>query len=120
MPKIRTVIPINAKAGKSVIQVTNPKTGKPVRTRVPADAVPGQAIEIDLPEDPDEQVDRPEQRARTPEAPQSARSKNVAAEELGIPIKRDANNDGMSPNCHIYISSHLLDKPQPNRDDIYI
>jgi len=51
MGKIKTVIPVNAKPGKSVIQVVNPRTGKPVRTRVPPEAVPGQAIEIEIPDE---------------------------------------------------------------------
>ncbi len=45
------MIPANAKPGKSVIQVLNPQTGKPVRAKVPKEAVPGQAIELDLPDD---------------------------------------------------------------------
>ena len=54
MTKVRTVIPINAKPGKSVIQVTNPLTGKPVRAKVPKDAIPGQTVELDIPDDPTE------------------------------------------------------------------
>jgi hypothetical protein len=51
MVKIRTVIPQNAKPGTSVIQVVNPKTNKPTRIRVPANAQPGQVIELELPDD---------------------------------------------------------------------
>ena len=51
MVKIRTVIPPNAKPGTSVIQVVNPKTNKPTRIRVPANAQPGQVIELELPDD---------------------------------------------------------------------
>jgi hypothetical protein len=56
MVKIRTVIPPNAKPGTSVIQVVNPKTNKPTRIRVPANAQPGQVIELELPEDPNRSI----------------------------------------------------------------
>lgn len=56
MVKIRTVIPPNAKPGTSVIQVVNPKTNKPTRIRVPANAQPGQVIELELPEDPSRSI----------------------------------------------------------------
>lgn len=52
MTKVRTVIPANATPGKSLLQVVNPKTGKPVRVKIPADAVPGALIELQLPDDP--------------------------------------------------------------------
>jgi hypothetical protein len=50
MTKVRTVIPPNAKPGQSVIQVKHPKTGKPTRVQVPKNAVPGQMIELELPD----------------------------------------------------------------------
>lgn len=56
MVKIRTVIPPNAKPGTSVIQVVNPKTNKPTRIRVPSNALPGQVIELELPEDPNRSI----------------------------------------------------------------
>jgi hypothetical protein len=52
MTKIRTLIPENARPGKSIIQVINPRTGKAVRVRVPKEAIPGQAIELDIPDEP--------------------------------------------------------------------
>ena len=51
MTKVRTVIPANAKPGKSVIQVMHPKTGKPTRVRVPKAAIPGQMVELELPDE---------------------------------------------------------------------
>lgn len=53
MTKVRTVVPANAKPGKSIIQVIHPKTGKAVRTTIPKDAVPGQMVEIEIPDDSD-------------------------------------------------------------------
>jgi hypothetical protein len=49
--RIRTLIPANAKPGVSLIQVTNPKTGRPARILVPKSAVPGKMIELELPDD---------------------------------------------------------------------
>ena len=53
MVKIRTVIPASAKPGSSIIQVMHPKTGKPNRVRVPIGAIPGQVIELELPDAPE-------------------------------------------------------------------
>lgn len=64
MTKVRTVIPINAKPGKSVIQVTHPTTGRPVRAKVPRDAIPGQTVELDIPDDSKEQDNTTESTAR--------------------------------------------------------
>lgn len=50
MTKIRTVIPSNAKPGQSIIQVTHPKTGKPTKILVPSHAIPGEMIELQLPD----------------------------------------------------------------------
>lgn len=50
MTKVRTIIPANAKPGQSVIQVEHPKTGKPTRVQVPKEAIPGQMVELDLPD----------------------------------------------------------------------
>ena len=58
MTKIRTLIPANARAGKSIIQVINPLTGKAVRVRVPKEAIPGQAIELDIPDGPESSADQ--------------------------------------------------------------
>ena len=52
MVKVRTVVPMNAKPEKSVIQVMNPKTNKPSRVKVAANAQPGQVVELDLPDEP--------------------------------------------------------------------
>lgn len=49
--RIRTLIPVNAKPGISLIQVTNPKTGRPARILVPKTAVPGKMVELELPDD---------------------------------------------------------------------
>ena len=51
MTKIRTLIPPNARPGKSLIQVINPRTGKAVRVKVPKEAIPGQAIELEVPDE---------------------------------------------------------------------
>lgn len=51
MTKVRTVIPANAKPGQSMIQVIHPKTGKPTRVKVPKSAVPGQMVELELPDE---------------------------------------------------------------------
>jgi hypothetical protein len=48
MVKVKTVIPVNAKPGISIIQVKNPRTGMPTRVRVPPESTPGQIIELDL------------------------------------------------------------------------
>lgn len=64
MTKVRTVIPINAKPGKSVIQVTHPTTGRPVRAKVPRDAIPGQTVELDIPDDSKELDNTTESTAR--------------------------------------------------------
>lgn len=48
MTKVRTIIPTNAKPGRSIIQVTNPHTGVATRVRVPPHVLPGQVIELDL------------------------------------------------------------------------
>ena len=62
MTKVRTVVPPNAKPGKSIIQVTHPKTGKAVRSTVPKDATPGQMIELEIPDPPESpQQSKPEQ-----------------------------------------------------------
>jgi hypothetical protein len=51
MTKVRTVIPSNAKPGHSIIQVTNPRTGRPVRILVPKNASPGKMMELHLPDE---------------------------------------------------------------------
>lgn len=48
MTKVRTIIPSNAKPGRSIIQVVNPHTGIATRVRVPPHVIPGQVIELDL------------------------------------------------------------------------
>lgn len=49
--RIRTLIPINAKPGVSLIQVTNPKNGRATRILVPRNAIPGKMVELELPDD---------------------------------------------------------------------
>lgn len=51
MTKVRTVIPVNAKPGVSIIQVSHPKSGNPTRVVVPKNAIPGQMVELDLPDE---------------------------------------------------------------------
>ena len=51
MTKVRTVIPVNAKPGVSIIQVSHPKSGNPTRVVVPKNAIPGQMVELELPDE---------------------------------------------------------------------
>ena len=73
MTKVRTVVPANATPGRSLLQVVNPKSGKSVRVKVPADAVPGAMIELQLPDEPETRLP-PRASLAQSRSPQSAGS----------------------------------------------
>lgn len=116
MVKLRTLIPVNAKPGKSIIQVVNPRTGKPSRVRVPKDAVPGQAIELDIPEELDASSDHisssgaPNEQSRLPptqglasvapgHAPEASYPTDSAQKNIGPTL--DGSNNISDPSSSV-------------------
>ena len=85
MVKIRTVIPPNAKPGTSVIQVVNPRTNKPTRIRVPANAQPGQVIELELPEDVNKSLITPSNKLGSVPPPRSLNPEPVSEPSRNSP-----------------------------------
>lgn len=119
MTKVRTVIPMNAKPGKSVIQVINPSTNKPVRARVPKDAIPGQTVELDIPEDGVEgdhgsaSTERSERKANTPDRRPS--DTPGVTERTTPEQKASANPSGMK---YYQLPYSPQDQPNATREGI--
>ena len=95
MTKIRTVIPSNAKPGQSIIQVTHPKTGKPAKILVPTHAIPGEMIELQLPDE----VTVSKSPGRVSPASASSRRSSRSSEAEKQVIRRDFPpfNSGVLP-----------------------
>jgi hypothetical protein len=116
MTKIRTVIPSNAKPGQSIIQVTHPKTGKPTRILVPKNAIPGEMIELQLPDEPS--VSRSPGRV-SPANPSSRRGSKSSETEKRTPRQGFLPyNSSVSPPPQLSLvdqSEHPSSTPAPVR-----
>ncbi len=113
MVKIRTVIPPTAKPGTSVIQVVNPKTNKPTRIRVPANAQPGQVIELELPEDPSRSLTSATSKLGSVPPPRSLKQESGSVPS-GSMSKSSPSMSKVTSDASKYYESSTAQAPTPS------